>query len=311
MMLFIVFFFCLGAGFLLRWWLLRSREEAFGKAEDAYRRVLEQGALGVDLTRMKAAEQKPSSLASLAARLSGWGLFRSQGSRDVLFWLDRELRLAGRPYGWSAPEAVAFLLSFWLACLVGLAFLSFAGIPTIFLVGGTLIAFGYPVMKLRNMKKARQEQARLELPSFINDLAMNLSAGVTTIDDALGRLVSSEDDVVRERVLVIEFGQAWNEYRHGGRDREEALRDAAERIGVSSVDNFVDALIQGLRTGAPIRQTLLSQSQQVQAIFREDMRAYIGKKESSFVISLIFMLAGIILLGGVPLFLEVFSTFSR
>lgn len=307
----IVFLFLVAIFLLWRWWGQRARDESYGKAEETYQRVLAEGALGVELKRMRDSEQRPSQLASVAARLTRLGLFRSQSSRDVLFWVDRELRLAGRPYGWTATEAISALLVFWLCALLAVIFAAqILQVPTLLLVVIAAVLIAYPILKVRQIKRTRQEQARLELPSFINDLVMNLSGGVTTIDDALGRLVSSDDEYVRGRVLVREFGQAWNEYRHGGRDREEALRDAADRLGIQGVNNFVDAIIQGLRTGAPIRLTLISQSQQIQAIFREDMRAYIGKKESSFVISLVFILAGLLILTGVPIFLELFSTFS-
>lgn len=244
-------------------------------------------------------EERPSGAKRLAGVISRSSFlnFQREG-RELQSWLDRQLTLAGRPNGWTPSDAISRVVLIWLVGGGALIFAYVAiGLPTLLVVAGLCLLFAYPFLKLRQMVRARRERAQIELPVFMNAILMNLSGGVTTIDDAIQRTVSPTiEPPGRKLVLVDEIGRAYFEYRHTGRDREEALRDAADRLDSPSVSAFIDSLIQGLRTGTDIQQMLKSQSEQVQEIFRQDMRAYIGKKESSFMISLVMILAGIMIL---------------
>lgn len=309
-LLLILVLFGAGAGMLLRWWLRRADERPLSTAELAYQRLM-RDTLAVESSDMRqSAPERPGQVERISAALTGRGMFRSGEARDVLNWVERQLTLAGRPKGWSAQEAIVFALIVWVISAAGAILAIGVGMPR-WLVGIFLVvALLYPWLKLRGMVRKRQERAKLEMPSIINDLLMGIGSASGTLDDAIGRTVNDPSATGSERILVREFAQAFAEYRHGNRDREEALRAAADRVGVEVVDNFVDALIEGLRTGTPVKRILQSQSAQVQAIFEQDMKAYIARKQSSFVISLVFIFFGVIVLVMAPLFMRLSGVFA-
>lgn len=309
-LLLILVLFGAGAGMLLRWWLRRADERPLSTAELAYQRLM-RDTLAVESSDMRqSAPERPGQVERISAALTGRGMFRSGEARDVLNWVERQLTLAGRPKGWNAQEAIVFALIVWVISAAGAILAIGVGMPR-WLVGIFLVvALLYPWLKLRGMVRKRQERAKLEMPSIINDLLMGIGSASGTLDDAIGRTVNDPSATGSERILVREFAQAFAEYRHGNRDREEALRAAADRVGVEVVDNFVDALIEGLRTGTPVKRILQSQSAQVQAIFEQDMKAYIARKQSSFVISLVFIFFGVIVLVMAPLFMRLSGVFA-
>lgn len=303
----------LGLSFLLAGWLQIGRDRSITDVERAYAEMIADVGFGEgpqSLASPKSDTPNDNPVKAFSRMLGRSRFISSREGHETLGWLERELTLAGRPNGWSAVDALAAVILWWGGVGGAAVVLYLASFPTALLVILFVAGALYPPLKLRQMRKARQARAWSELPVFINEIIMGLTSGMTTIDDALGRVVQDPDAVGSQRVLVQEFGQAYAEYRHGNRDREEALHDAAARLGVPAVDNFVDAIVQGLRTGAPIRDVLESQSAQAQAIFKQEMRALIARKESSFVISLFMVMFGLFIMVATPMFLQVFSTFE-
>lgn len=279
-------------------------------AEESYSRLVAETLARDNSDMRQSAPNKPSRVRQVTNFLTGRGLFRSEEARDVLSWLDRQLTLAGRPGGWSAQEAIVFNLMIWaVGTLVAIMSIS-AGLPRWLVVIVLLTVFSYPYLKLRAMINRRQEQAKLEMPAFINDLIMGIGSTSGTLDEAIGRVVRDPTATGSDRILVREFAQAFAEYRHGNRDREQALRAVAERLGVDNVRNFVEALIEGLRSGTSVKHILQSQSTQAQAVFEQDMKAFIARKESSFIIGLVLIFFGIIILVMTPLVLRLSDVFS-
>lgn len=309
-LLLILMIFGLGSGLLLRWWLHRADERPLTTAELAYTRLMKD-TLALESSDMRqSVATRPGRVERISAALTGRGMFCSGEARDVLNWVERQLTLAGRPKGWNAQEAIVFALLVWALSAGGAIIAVGVGMPR-WMVGAFLVvALLYPYLKLRGMVNKRQERAKLEMPSIINDLLMGIGSASGTLDDAIGRTVNDPTATGSDRILVREFAQAFAEYRHGNRDREEALRAAADRVGIEVVDNFVAALIEGLRTGTPVKRILQSQSEQVQAIFEQDMKAYIARKQSSFVISLVLIFFGVIILVMAPLFMRLSGVFS-
>lgn len=296
---------------LLRAYLQRAKERQISESDRAYAAAVARtmGESTADLDQRR--DAGPGRVTRIADAATRSGLLRSREARDVLDWLERELTLAGRPKGWSAAEALVATIIFWIVAGGLLGFLGMsAGAPSLLLAVVVGFIFAYPPLKLRQMRRRRQEQARLELMSFITDLIMGIGSGQGSLDDALSRTVADPRAIGAERILVREFAQAYAMYRHGNYDREEALREAADRLGVEEVDNFVDALVQGHRTGSPIRDTLTSQVDQIQAIYEQEMRAFIARKQSSFVVSLVFILMGILILVLYPLVSQILDAFS-
>lgn len=311
MVLLIPLMVLVGGGLLLRWYLIRARERAVSAADRAYAEAVARtmGESTADLDQRR--DAGPDRIAVLADAATRRGFFRSREAREVMAWLERELDYAGRPKGWTAAEALVAAAIFYVIglVLIGLVELT-APLPKFLLAIVVGFLFAYPPLKLRQLRRKRQEQARLELMSFITDLLMSLGSGGGSLDDALARTVADPRAIGADRILVREFAQAYAMYRHGNYDREQALREAADRLGVAEVDNFVDALIQGHRTGSPIRETLTSQVHQIQSIYEQEMRAFIARKQSSFVVSLVFLLGGIMILVMYPLVQQIVTSFG-
>lgn len=305
--LLIIVLFLVGASFLFVQIARYVRERSLSEATRKYGEIASQTGLDSlsDIQQQSDLKRRGGIVAWLTGRVERSSFLRSDESGNFVAWLDHELVLAGRPRGLHAPEAIAYTVLIWF---VGSIFLVFAAqfleMPRLLAAAAALALFIYPIVRLRTIKKKRQANARLELPTFLNDLILSLSTGMSTIDDAFER-VSRMAPYQPHRVLVQEFSRAFAEYRHGGRDREQALYAAAARIGVPSVDDFVDAIIQGLRNGTPVRDILRSQSKQVQSLYRQEMREYIGKKEPLFVVSLVMIFSGVMLLMIIPLAIQV------
>lgn len=260
-------------------------------------------------SRRAEATGKVTLIDRLAAALAQNRLLRRLVGTDILYWLDRELVLAGRPKNLRAIDAIAYALLIWGLGGGLILMAAFSNLlPSLLAALALLLIVLYPPLKLRQLRKTRQTQAQLELLGFIQAMRINLTSGLATIDDAIGQVV--DDEMSRDSVLVREFGQAYAEWRHANADREEALHAVNQRIGVQAVDNFVDALVAGLRTGTPIAQTLESQYDQVQRLHREAMREFIKKKESSFIFSLVLIMLGVLVMIAAPIFMQVMDAFK-
>lgn len=266
---------------------------------------------GTDKLKALQEEHKIGRTQQVAGWLRTRDLMQREDVRGLLERLDYELELAGRPQGWSAMEAIAWALMFWGLSIGGAIFMAAAGALPPVVFGLIVLVFGaYPPLKVRQLKKVRQDNAKAELPYLLQELRLNLSSGYSTLDDALGRTVSEALTEGTDSVLIREFARAYAEYRHGQKPREEALYQAARRIGVQSVDDFVGAIIQGLQTGAPLGQILASQADAVSRSYRQDMLQYIEGKSNSFIISVVFVMLGVLMFIGGPIFLRVLESFG-
>lgn len=310
MVLFISLIFLASGLLLLRWRLEVARERRIGAADRAFEAALEQ-TMGESTADLSQRREVPARLTRLAGAATRRGVFRSREAEDGLAWLDQQLTFAGRPKGWSASEALIATAIFYLIALGAILLIALGtGLPKLLLVAVLAFFIAYPPLKLRQLVSRRQAQIRIELMSFITDLIMGIGSGQGSLDDAMARTVADPQAIGADRLIVREFAQAYAMYRHGNYDREQALREAADRTGVDEVHNFVDALVQGHRTGSPVRETLTSQLDQIEAIYEQEMKAFIARKQSSFVVSLVFLLAGILILVLYPMVQQIVTAFG-
>ena len=157
---------------------------------------------------------------------------------------------------------------------------------------------------------ARQDNIRREVPFFIQQLYMTMSSGMTVIDDAILRVAKTSEDDPYDNILAREFARAQTEYRLGGLDREQALRGVSRRTGVSSVENLVEAIIQGLRTGADMSYVLGEYASQARRMWVQDMRTFKAKKEPLVTLGVILTMFGALLLFSGALLLRIFQMMS-
>ncbi len=157
---------------------------------------------------------KESYSRQLAHWLYNRGALNSESTNEVAALLRKKLILAGKYPQVTPLDFIAQMLILWGGSISFLLFAKFTMNMPVFLVAAAALAvFLYPYMKLQQLISRRQDRARLELPSFINEMIMNLTSGQSTIDDALDRMVrENTGSPGKERVLITEFGQAYNEY---------------------------------------------------------------------------------------------------
>jgi Flp pilus assembly protein TadB len=256
-------------------------------------------------------QQGSPTVTRLAAWLERTGWFDAGEGKGFIERLNEELIVAGIRYKMTPYQALAVALLIWGMGIVVPTFLKFAiGLPTILYIAAVLCFAIYPWMKLRAFKTERQDTLKLELPIFIQQLRMLLSSRMTSLDDAIARVVRNAEIDPYDSALAREFGQAQTEYRVGGINREEALRAIGKRTRVVSVQNLVEAIIQGLRTGADMAVVLEEYGRQAREMWRQDMRAFTGRKEPLITLGMVITMFGGFILVAAPLLINLTHTLS-
>lgn len=237
--------------------------------------------------------------------LSKW--LHQEDGQSVLDHIRRQLILSGQenvtPERWLAQAITIWILGAGLP-IVGWAL---GLLPALLAVPIVLFFSIYPPMKLRNQVNERQDDIRREVPFFIQQLYMTMSSGMTVLDDAILRVAKTSEEDPYDNILAREFARAQTEYRLGGVDREEALRGVSERTGVVAVENLVEALIQGLRTGADMNYVLGEYARQGRRMWVQDMRTFKAKKEPLVTIGVVVTMFGALILFAGALLLRIFQ----
>lgn len=170
--------------------------------------------------------------------------------------LDRRIRLAGSPNGWTVERALALKLAAGVACGLGVLVLSGSAV-TPKLLGATALfgVIGYilPDAILHGRGRERQQQILKELPDTLDQLTISVEAGLA-FDAAVSRVASTGTGPLAEelrRVLAeIKVGVP----------RSEALRHLIDRTDVYELRHFVLALTQAEQYGLPVARVLRIQS---------------------------------------------------
>jgi len=79
---------------------------------------------------------------------------------------------------------------------------------------------------------------------------------------------------------------------------------------VASVQNLVDVIVQGMRTGTEMGEVLGEYGKQARETWRQDMRTYMARKEPMVTISVVITMFGGFILFAAPLVLNVAHTLS-
>ncbi len=174
-----------------------------------------------------------------------------------------KLELAGNP---GRIDASTFLATrFFGAALFGgllalIANLSNAAWPIgrIILVVGifSILGFFFPQMWLSARITRRQNEVRKALPDALDLLTICVEAGLG-FEAAMSKVADKW-----ENELSIMFGRCIREIQLGKTQRE-ALRDMADRIGLTELTSFVAAVIQSQLLGVSMAKVLRIQSDQM------------------------------------------------
>jgi tight adherence protein C len=128
------------------------------------------------------------------------------------------------------------------------------GVIAIFGVLGGL----FPQLYVSSEKKRRYLSVVVDLPYFIDILALSTEAGL----DFIGSIQRVCDKADNSSVLASEFGQVLQDIKLG-QSRAEALRAMANRLDMSEITSFIAVLVDADATGASIGGVLKQQSIQM------------------------------------------------
>lgn len=181
----------------------------------------------------------------------------------------KKLELAGNPAG---LDPTMFLALRFVAAVgfAGLLFLVFSVAPqkqpfgrellivTIFAVLG----FFFPELWITSKISSRQKSIRKAMPDALDLLTICVEAGLG-FDAAMAKVSEKW-----ENELSLAFGRAIREVQLG-KLRRDALRDMADRIGLTEMTSFVAAVIQSEQLGVSMAKVLRIQSDQMRVKRRQ------------------------------------------
>jgi tight adherence protein C len=165
---------------------------------------------------------------------------------------------AGEPMGLGPAEFLGvrsgFALVFAVVMLLGLTFTS-ATAPWVFVLAAMAATVGYtiPGFAVGALGRGRKESIRKALPASLDMIALSIEAGLS-FDGAIAQVSQRWNTPLSDelRRLLMEFQM--------GRDRRQAMREMAERSGVSELIRFVNAVGQADALGVPLAKVVQEQS---------------------------------------------------
>ncbi len=174
-----------------------------------------------------------------------------------------KLELAGNP---GRIDAATFLATRFVgAALFGGLLTLISNLPQVTWPTGriilvvalfTILGFFFPQMWLSSRITRRQNEVRKALPDALDLLTICVEAGLG-FEAAMSKVADKW-----ENELSIMFGRCIREIQLGKTQRE-ALRDMADRIGLTELTSFVAAVIQSQLLGVSLAKVLRIQSDQM------------------------------------------------
>jgi tight adherence protein C len=183
--------------------------------------------------------------------------------QNAITSMSRKVELAGNPG--NVDPAVFFALRFVGIPLGGIfIILAYIAPPGSFLDGkglllglpAAILGFYLPDLLLQTRIDRRQKEIRKAMPDGLDLLTICVEAGLG-FDAAMSKLYEKWDNE-----LGRAFGRVVREIQLG-KLRREALRDMADRLGVTEMSSFVAAVIQSEQLGVSMAQVLRIQADQM------------------------------------------------
>jgi tight adherence protein C len=153
-----------------------------------------------------------------------------------------------------------------IQCLWGVMFPAFLmllnlslelGYPVMFVLLVGAVGSYFPHLHVNSEKKRRYISVIVDLPYFIDILALSTEAGLDFVG-AIQRVV----DKAENSVLANELGQVLQDIKLG-QSRAESLKGLAHRLDMPEITSFIAVLVDADATGASIGQVLKQQSVQM------------------------------------------------
>jgi tight adherence protein C len=204
--------------------------------------------------------------------------------------IQKKLDLAGNPWGVEAPVywSLQIIMSLLLGGLLLFLFM-FGTLKLDWYLSGGLVLFGavfgyfFPRLYLDSKISRRQENIRKAMPDALDLLTICVEAGLG-FDSAMSK-VNEE----WENELSAAFGRVIQEIRLG-KLRREALKDMAERVGISEMTSFVAAVVQSEQLGVSMSRVLRIQADQMRMRRRQRAEEKARQAPVKMMIPLVFLI---------------------
>jgi tight adherence protein C len=176
--------------------------------------------------------------------------------------IEHLIRVGGLTEELNVDEFIGLQILLGFAMPVLLLILNFSldlGFAPILLVGLGLIGFFMPELHCKAAKKQRELSVRIDMPFFIDLLALSVEAGL----DFFGGIQKIVDKAEGQKsVLAEEFKIVLKDIKIGSA-KADALKQLAARLDMQEMTSFVAVLIDAEASGASISQVLKDQSVQM------------------------------------------------
>jgi len=133
------------------------------------------------------------------------------------------------------------------------------GFAPVLLIGLGFLGFFMPEMHCKASKKNRELSVRIDMPFFIDLLALSVEAGLDFFG-AIQKIVDKAEG--QDSVLAEELKIVLKDIKIGS-SKSDALKDLAARLDMQEMTSFVAVLIDAEASGASISQVLKDQSVQM------------------------------------------------
>ncbi len=159
-----------------------------------------------------------------------------------------------------------------------------------------LMGYLLPDFILNQMIKSRKRQIKESLPDALDLMVVCVEAG-QGLNAAIKRVAddfATTSPIISQELLMV------NLEMNAGMEREQALRNLAERTGVDEVASLCNILIQSDRFGTSVSQALKTQSDQLRTARRLKLEELAAKTPVKLVFPLllfIFPAINVVILG--------------
>ncbi len=298
-------FVCITLGALALYWLL------FRPPSAATERLRQMGEPGGTLAAASPLEEA-DPVAALAERVAAPLHRLAPPSAKEARKLQQQLMQAG----YRSPNAPVIYRAIQLASLVAfpgavalgsMVMARPVGSALFWIIGGFIIGFFLPRYVLRRMIKGRQQRVRWGLADALDLMVVSIEAGLG-LNAAMVRVGDELKDVHRD---ISEEFELCNLEIRVGRDRDEALRNLAERTGVDDLRSLVAMLIQADRFGTSISRAVRVFSDSLRTKRRQRAEQAAQKAAVKLLFPLacfLFPVLFVVLLG--PAFINLMDTFA-
>lgn len=174
--------------------------------------------------------------------------------------VQEKISVAGLQKELNVDEFIGLQILWGILFPIFLIFLNFTlelGYSPVFLMILGIFGAYFPHLHAGTERKRRYQSVIVDLPFFIDLLALSTEAGLDFIG-SIQRVVEKAEN----SVLADELGQVLRDLKLGS-TRAEALRKMSDRLDITEVTSFVTVLIDADSTGASIGSVLKQQSVQM------------------------------------------------